>query len=49
MPEWVLMYHPELKETNDEPPLVTRESYDLTWKDLGWRLWKPKAETSKEK
>lgn len=47
--EWVQIVHPDLKETNDNPPTVTRESFDLTWKDLGWKLHKPKAETTKEK
>lgn len=40
MAEWVQIKNPDLPK--DQPPgLVTRRSYDLTWKGLGWKLVTP--------
>jgi hypothetical protein len=48
MDDPVQMYHPDLKETVDEPVEVPRESYEAVWKPKGWRIWPPKT-TKKEK
>ncbi len=41
MAEWVQMTHPDPELSNNPPASVTRQSYDLTWKALGWKLVKP--------
>ena len=38
--EWVQMKHPDL---GDRPPSrVSKKSFDLTWKKIGWKLAKKK-------
>lgn len=33
----VAIFH-EVMADKDNPPVVSRKSYDLVWKDKGWRL-----------
>jgi hypothetical protein len=46
--EWVQIVHPDLPETQDAPPSVSRESYEEVWSKNGWKLYKP-SKASKEK
>ena len=39
--ERVRMWHPDLAHTRDDPPEVSRRSFEITWRDKGWRLWPP--------
>ena len=38
---WVKMTHPGLTDEGHKPATVTEVSYTNTWKDLGWKLYKP--------
>ena len=39
--EWVLMEHPNLPKTKENPPRVRRRSFDLRWSQKGWTEHKP--------
>ena len=49
MPEWVQMVHVAVPESQDDPPLVTKEAFDEVWKKNGWKLYKPQLKDTKEK
>ncbi len=40
--DWVEIEHPKVK--NAPPGRVTRHAYQYVWKQLGWRIVKPKEE-----
>ena len=43
--KWVRMTHPTLTDPGHKPAKVTAVSYYNTYKDKGWKLYKPKKET----
>ncbi len=44
--KWVQMTHPDLTDEGHKPATVTEVSYTNTYKDLGWKLYKPKKKES---
>ncbi len=42
MADWVQMTHPTLPDA--KPGVVSRQSFDNTWKAIGWKLVKPKKQ-----
>ncbi len=44
--KWVQMTHPSLTDEGHKPATVTEVSYNNTYKDLGWKLYKPKKKES---
>lgn len=44
--KWVWMTHPKVQ---GDPARVTRDAYELLWKDKGWKLLSQKAVADLEK
>ncbi len=40
-PNWVQMTNPKV---SGEPATVSQQSFELTWKSKGWKLYTPKKE-----
>lgn len=42
--EKVLMEHPNVKHTKDQPVLISKSSFEAVWKERGWKIHRPKKE-----